>query len=142
MGGQVVISRIKRLIVPRHSVALLAGYERGCMFSIFVRINVHVDRCSEFAEASLADAQGSVRDEPGCVRFDIHRDAKNPNRFYLYEVYRDREAFEVHLKSIHFKKWLSAVEGMVDGEFERVEMEPVFPSSEGWERQKSGLLSW
>jgi autoinducer 2-degrading protein len=112
------------------------------MFSIFVRINVQADRCSEFAEASLADAQGSVRDEPGCVRFDIHRDASRPNRFYLYEVYRDREAFETHLSSPHFKKWFSTVEDMIDGEFERVEMEPVFPSRQGWDRQKAGLLRW
>ena len=112
------------------------------MFAIFVTVNIKPGHVEQFTEASLGDARGSVRDEPGCFRFDILKDPENQNRFYLYEVYRDREAFEVHLKSIHFKKWLSAVEGMVDGEFERVEMEPVFPSSEGWERQKSGLLSW
>ena len=41
------------------------------MISIFVTIQVKAGFREQFAEASLGDAQGSVRDEPGCFRFDI-----------------------------------------------------------------------
>ena len=112
------------------------------MFSIFVTINIKPGCAEEFAQASLADAHGSTRDEPGCVRFDIHKDPANPNRFYLYEVYQDEGAFEAHLQTPHFKKWFSTVEEMFDGEFERIDMETVFPSGEGWKNQKPGLLNW
>ena len=54
------------------------------MFAIFATINIKPGLADEFAQAGLADAQGSVRDEPGCFRFDILRDTENPNRFYLY----------------------------------------------------------
>ena len=112
------------------------------MFSVFVTINIKPGCAEEFNQASLGDAQGSVRDEPGCFRFDILRDVENPDRFYLYEVYRDAAAFDAHLETPHFKKWLSTVEEMFDGEFERIDMNTVFPADGGWEQQKPALLNW
>ncbi len=112
------------------------------MFSIFVTINIKPGRAAEFSRASLGDAEGSVRDEPGCFRFDILADLTNANRFYLFEVYRDRAAFEDHLKAPHFMKWRAEVQAMFDGEPTRIEMSTVFPSDAGWERQKPGLLHW
>ena len=112
------------------------------MFSIFVTINVKEEHLDEFTQASFGDAQGSVRDEPGCFRFDINQDADVPTRFYLYEVYRDEEAFQAHLEAPHFKKWISIVKPMFDGEIRKVSMKTVFPSDNGWEAQKPDLVKW
>ncbi len=75
------------------------------MYSIFVTIDVKPEHVEEFTQASFGDARGSVRDEPGCFRFDINQDQEIPSRFYLYEVYRDEEAFQAHLEAPHFKEW-------------------------------------
>lgn len=112
------------------------------MYSIFVTINIEPDRVGEFREASLGDAQGSVRDEPGCYRFDIHQDAAVATRFYLVEVYQDKQAFEAHLETPHFKKWISTVEEMFTEEIHKIEMSTVFPSPAGWQAQKPGLMDW
>ena len=112
------------------------------MYAIFVTINIKPGYAKEFTQASFGDSQGSVRDEPGCFRFDILSDPENLNRFYLYEVYRDAAAFEAHRETPHFKKWFSTVEEMFDGEFERIDMNTKFPSDEGWEQQKPALLNW
>lgn len=112
------------------------------MFAIFVTINIKPECLEEFAKASHGNGQGSVRDEPGCFRFDISRDAEIPTRFYLYEVYRDEAAFDAHKEAPHFKKWREAVGGMFDGALQRVTMKTVFPSDKGWERQKPGLVNW
>lgn len=109
------------------------------MHSIFVTVNVHSEHLAAFTEASFGDARGSVRDEPGCFRFDIHRDKDLATRFYLYEVYEDEAAFAAHLETPHFKKWIETVKPMLDGELEKVEMTTVFPSDDGWRRQKPGL---
>ena len=43
----------------------------------------------------------------------------------------------------NFKTWWATVEGMLDGEIRRTStMRPVFPSDQGLERQKVGLLDW
>lgn len=112
------------------------------MYSIFVTINIQSEYVDQFTEASFGDARGSVRDEPGCFRFDINQDADVPTRFHLYEVYRDEEAFEAHRVAPHFKEWFSIVEPWFDTEIQKVEMKTVFPSDEGWEKQKTGLLNW
>ena len=112
------------------------------MYSIFVSINVKSEHIEAFKAAGLGDAQGSVRDEPGCFRFDIHQDMEIPSRFYLYEVYRDKEAFQAHLEAPHFHKWRATVTSFFDGEPSKFEMNTVFPSNEGWEKQKPGLVNW
>ncbi len=112
------------------------------MYSILVTINVHPEHLDAFQKASLGDAQGSVRDEPGCFRFDINQDAHVPTRFYLYEVYRDEAAFEAHLQTPHFLKWKETVAPWLDGEFTKLEMNTLFPSPAGWEAQKPHLLNW
>ncbi len=112
------------------------------MYSIFVTINVRPEHVEAFMEASVGDAQGSTRDEPGCFRFDMHQDAENPVRFHLYEVYRDEAAFEAHLEAPHFIRWRDTVTPFFDGEIEKIDMKTLFPSDEGWERQKPALLHW
>ena len=112
------------------------------MFAIFVTVNIKPGHVEQFTEASLGDARGSVRDEPGCFRFDILKDPENQNRFYLYEVYADEAAFEAHKEAPHFKEWFSTVEDMLAGDLELIKMDTEFPSDEGWEKQKPGLLNW
>ena len=112
------------------------------MYSIFVTINVKPERIGEFMAASLGDAQGSTRDEPGCFRFDIHQDVEVPSRFYLHEVYRDEAAFQAHLEALHFIEWRDKVRPYFDGDIQKIEMKTVFPSDEGWEKQKPGLVNW
>ena len=112
------------------------------MYSIFVTIRIKPGCAEEFTRASLGDAEGSVRDEPNCLRFDIHQDPEDPNCFYLYEVYTDPAALDAHREMPHFQKWWEAVQDMVDGPLERIDMQTVFPSDAGWKKQKPGLLKW
>ena len=112
------------------------------MYSIFVTIDVNEEDVEAFMQASYGDAEGSVRDEPECFRFDMHRDPKVLTRFYLYEVYTDEAAFHQHLETPHFLKWQAEVESMFSKEPEIIPMETLFPSDTGWSEQKAGLLNW
>lgn len=63
---------------------------------------------SQAAFRQLVDANAavSVRDEPGCRRFDVLEpqvpDSGEGGRVVLYEIYDDRAAFDAHLKTAHF----------------------------------------
>ena len=52
-----------------------------------------------------ANARASVRDEPGCRRFDVVEPEGEPDRIYLYEIYDDAAAFDAHCQSEHFQKF-------------------------------------
>ncbi len=112
------------------------------MYSIFVTLDIEPDYIDRFKEVSLGDAQGAVRDEPGCFTFAINQDEEIPTRFYLYEVYRDEAAFKEHLETPHFKEWLAAANPIFSGPRSKVIMNTVFPSDAGLEKQKPGLLDW
>ncbi|MBM3944947.1 MAG: antibiotic biosynthesis monooxygenase [SAR202 cluster bacterium] len=112
------------------------------MLSIFVTINVKPGTREKFIEASYGDAKGSVRDEPGCFRFDIHQDSANPDTFYLYEVYSDEAAFAAHQQTPHYLKWRAAVSDLFDGKPQVVRMDTLFPSETGWRKQKPSLVKW
>ncbi|WP_299036710.1 putative quinol monooxygenase [uncultured Pseudokineococcus sp.] len=75
-------------------------------FVLWATLQVREDRVEEFLAGIADDARCSLRDEPGCLGFTVHRDAADPLRFHFHEVYVSREAFEVdHRGSAHFARW-------------------------------------
>ena len=78
------------------------------MYVIIAPIQIKEGYKERFIEEMIGDAVGSVRDEPGCIRFDVIQDAQDENRIWLYEVYVDEAAFEAHTQAPHFEKWRDA----------------------------------
>ena len=60
-----------------------------------------------------ANAEASVRDEPGCLRFDVCSVEGDENRFVLYELYTDADAFAAHKAAPHFAQWRTVAERVV-----------------------------
>ena len=79
------------------------------MFVITASFQIQPAHLPAFIAASLEDARGSVRDEPGCVRFDVVQDTADETRFLFFEVYQDEAAFAHHLTTPHFQRWNEAV---------------------------------
>lgn len=56
-----------------------------------------------FVALVTSNAQASLRHEPGCLRFDVLLPVGTADcDVLLYEIYRDRAAFDAHLASDHF----------------------------------------
>jgi (4S)-4-hydroxy-5-phosphonooxypentane-2,3-dione isomerase len=86
------------------------------MFSLVVQMEVRPGRREEFLAGMAANAEASVRDEPGCLRFDVCSVDGDENRFLLYELYRDAEAFAAHKASPHFAEWRTVAEQVLVGQ--------------------------
>ena len=86
------------------------------MFSLMVQMEVRPGRRAEFLAGMAANAAASVRDEPGCLRFDVCSVGSDENRFVLYELYTDAAAFEAHKASPHFARWRTVAERVVVGQ--------------------------
>jgi (4S)-4-hydroxy-5-phosphonooxypentane-2,3-dione isomerase len=87
------------------------------VFTLFVTVDVRPEKIGEFTEAITANATSSLRDEPGCLVFDVHRDIETPTRFYFYEIYTDEEAFTTgHRGAPHYAQWQAiAKDVLVEG---------------------------
>ena len=86
------------------------------MFSLVVQMTVRPGRREEFLAGMAANAQASVRDEPGCLRFDVCSVADDENRFVLYELYTDAAAFAAHKTSPHFARWRTVAEQVLESQ--------------------------
>ena len=108
------------------------------MLAVFVTIQLKPGFKDQFIEA-MADAHGSAAVEPGCFRFDILQHNMDPNRFHLYQVFADQAAREAHRQTPDYLKRLEAVSAWLGGDIQRTECTTIFPSEDGWWRQKPDL---
>lgn len=108
------------------------------MHVLVVTIDIKEGFRDRFIDAMLEDARGSVRDEPGCIRFDVIQDEKNPNRIYLYEVYADRAAFDRHLTTPHFLIWKNAAQDWFASPPTVGSGPSIFPSDMEWNGKRTG----
>jgi autoinducer 2-degrading protein len=98
------------------------------MLALWVKVRIKPAMREKFLKAIEEDALGSERDEPGCVRFNVLQDGKDPNVYYFYEVYKDQAAIEAHRAAPHYAVWRAAADTL-DGPTERIECTPVFPAA-------------
>jgi len=99
------------------------------MLTILVDLTVREDRVEEFLEGIRVNAHASLRDEPGCLRFDVHRRLDDPRRFVLHEVYADADAFHVaHRSAPHYRAWQDVAQRCIEeGGHVNVFATPAFP---------------
>lgn len=103
------------------------------MYVLVVKIQIKPEFREQFMRSMVeVDARGSVENEPGCLRFDVIQDESDPNRIYLYEVYRDEAAFQAHLKATHFVEWRDTVKDWYAAPSEVARGRSVFPADADW----------
>jgi autoinducer 2-degrading protein len=73
-------------------------------FAITVLFELVDGAFARFHELVSDNARQSVESEAGCLRFDVLTPVTaEGSQVFLYEIYEDRAAFDVHLASTHFK---------------------------------------
>lgn len=78
--------------------------------AIWVELEVEPEAFDRLHAAALEDARASVRDEPGCRRFDVLIPEDVAGRLTFYEVYDDEDALDAHRQTPHFARFAAAVE--------------------------------
>ena len=81
---------------------------RTNVLALVVESRIKPEHGDEFARAIADNAAASRDTEPGCRQFDVCRDAADPSLFFLYELYDDAQAIQLHLESAHFREMSAA----------------------------------
>jgi autoinducer 2-degrading protein len=99
------------------------------LFTVLVNLTVKSDRTAEFLDGIHANALASLQNEPGCLRFDVHRSTDDPQHFVLYEIYTDEGAFrDAHRQTPHYAVWREVAARCVEpGGHLNTFATPVFP---------------
>ena len=75
------------------------------MHVITVVFEIKPEHADEFRVAMEENARLSLELEPGCHQFDVAFGIDDPTVCFLYELYTDKAAFDVHLGMAHFKSF-------------------------------------
>lgn len=60
----------------------------------------------------LKKVQKGSREEVGCIKYDVHQDVED-HTFVLYEVWKDNEAVDNHIRSKHYQEYRENITNMV-----------------------------
>ncbi len=83
------------------------------MFVIVAEFRIAHDRVQDFASLIDLQARDSLKQEEGCLYFDVCQDETDSSRFLLYEIYKDTDAYQAHRGYPHSKAFQGAVKPMV-----------------------------
>jgi (4S)-4-hydroxy-5-phosphonooxypentane-2,3-dione isomerase len=101
------------------------------MYVVSVTIFVKPAHVAAFKEATF-DNHRNTRLEPGNVRFDVLQCEDDPNRFLLYEVYRQKEDFAKHQQTAHYLRWKQAVADWMAQPRQGVKHANLCPADANW----------
>jgi autoinducer 2-degrading protein len=101
------------------------------MVANFITVKIKPELRERFLAAIEDDATSSVRDEPGCLRFEVLQDVSDPDTYHFFEVYQDEAAVQAHRNTPHFARWNQASQEVLQQPVQRLGTTPVFPLSLG-----------
>jgi quinol monooxygenase YgiN len=66
-------------------------------------------RKQEFLDFLKWDIEVAKELEPGTMNFDVFADPENPDALFVYEAYRDEQAFAEHQKNEPFQRFWNEI---------------------------------
>ena len=84
------------------------------MLEVCADFEIDPESYDAFLFSIQRNASDSLENEVGYHQFDITQDLQNPTKIFLYELYDDAVAFELHKKASHYFEFNDATSGMVN----------------------------
>lgn len=76
-------------------------------------IEVELSMLDDYLRFAKEVGEASTRIEPGVLTLFSMQSKETPNKIYILEIYADREAYQSHLQTPHFKKYKEGTAMMV-----------------------------
>jgi quinol monooxygenase YgiN len=102
------------------------------MHIVVVSIDLNPGKADEFSALTRENIRETLK-ESGVVRFDLLQQDDDPNRFVLFEVYRNPGDHAEHKLTPHYRAWSLAAEPLMAEPRKRTIYTSVFPVESGWE---------
>jgi quinol monooxygenase YgiN len=109
----------RQLLILGASVLASSSRDRALAAAardLYVRVaEIEIDpaELEAYKAAVKAEIERSVLIEPGVLALYAVADRDNPTHVLVFEMYADREAYEAHLETPHFKQYKATTQGMV-----------------------------
>ncbi|WP_027576146.1 putative quinol monooxygenase [Bradyrhizobium sp. WSM1743] len=89
------------------------GQEKQDQYIQIAEIEIDPLQIDAYKAAVKEHIETAVRVEPGVLVLYAVSDKNDPSRVRVFEIYRDIDAYRLHLESEHFKRYKATTEIMV-----------------------------
>ena len=83
------------------------------MIVICARITIAKGKGDEYLE-KFKELAPKVRKDPGAITYVLHRNIDDPDQFFVFEQYENREAIKHHASTEHFKAYRRETDAIVE----------------------------
>ena len=90
------------------------------------KITVDPEQLEAYNACLKEEIEASMSLEPGVLTLYAVAEKNNPNKVTILEIYADKDAYEKHLKTPHFKKYNQGTLSMVKN-LELIDVKPLIP---------------
>ena len=108
------------------------------MHIVMVSLHIKPESINQFLAETLENVRETLK-EPGVRRFDLLRQADDPARFLLVEVYLRAEDHARHKETAHYRRWAAAADPMMVEPRTRIFYQSVFPKESGWAQEAHAI---
>lgn len=105
--------RLRRIAAGLGPGGAAVAQEASGQYVQVAEIEVDPAQLDAYRVAVQEQIDAAIQKEPGVLVLYAVSEKDAPNRVKVFEIYRDRGAYEAHLGSEHSKKYKSTVEKMV-----------------------------
>ncbi|WP_418359692.1 putative quinol monooxygenase [Sphingobacterium detergens] len=94
----------------------MTNIARGQQNEIMVRVSeieIHPEHLEKYKEILKVEAEASVRLEAGVIAIFPMFQKDRPTQVRILEMYKDKQAYQAHLKTEHFEKYKTGTLQMV-----------------------------
>jgi quinol monooxygenase YgiN len=76
-------------------------------------LEIEPDQLANYKAAVKEEMETAVRIEPGVLAIYSVAEKAHPTRLWFFEIYADEHAYEAHVKSPHFIKYVATTKAMI-----------------------------
>lgn len=113
LTGREVIGLVPQLLVEKPEGLLVTGVNAVEPHLVYVDVRKGAEEA--FLAAITANMCASVDAEPGVLVMYAATMVDRPTRWVFWEVYADAAAYAAHRETEHFKAYIEATDGIVEG---------------------------
>ena len=129
LGLLLVLLHMSLIGLGQSEDALKADTYQGKMMVRIAELEIETDYLDEYLEILKEESEASLRLEPGVICIYPMFQKQNPTQIRLLEIYANKEAYELHLKTSHFQKYKTTTAEMVKDLKLIIDMEAIDPES-------------
>ena len=86
---------------------------RNTPFIRWAELEVDAGQLAAFEAAAREHVDAAIQSEPGLLALHVTQEADRPTHVRVFEMYANESAYQAHLASPHFKRFVAATQAMI-----------------------------